>query len=422
MSDYFTKFEGELRRAARRLAPPAGAAPRRRRPIGWRPRGFLLVGIVLIAAAVPAVAAVTGVFDTTRAPEHLSPGNGTSLAPPCKGPSPKPSRPATGPVPAALARLVGSLRRPQHPSDRLGPDELPHGGSVISDGIRLAYRAGDARYYVVPTGNVNYSPPVPNTPECAAIRRATRHRVQPGVCVWRVGGAIRGGGCSTLSQLRRLGAGGPDQGFGLGMARGTMYVSGVAADGVEAIVLRYPKGAPLRTVRIPVRQNVYAAIIRGRPELAPYVYAQTRDGIKLVQKGQRPTSRRQRELNRRSKRRDLTATGRPTVVPPIGYPHTTFTFRVRVRPLDGYVYVVRVTGPPGLCHETVKPFAINPARSGPLRGLIRLGIGYGPLGLHKMCLGSYRGVVTRVRSGAPIASGTVVKQFSFAVRRRPASR
>jgi hypothetical protein len=80
---------------------------------------------------------------------------------------------------------------------------------------------------------------------------------------------------------------------------------------------------------------------------------------------------------------------------------------------------VRVTGPPGLCHETVKPFAVNPASTGALRGLIKLGIGYGPLGLHKMCLGSYRGLITRVRNGAPIAQGVVLKRFGFAVRARP---
>jgi hypothetical protein len=199
-----------------------------------------------------------------------------------------------------------------------------------------------------------------------------------------------------------------------------MYVSGVAADGVQAILLRFPKRAPVRQVRIPVRANVYAAVIRGRPELTPAVYTEGAHGIRLVQKGQQPSSRRQLELNRRSKARDLTATGQPTVIPPVGYPHTTFTFRVRLEPLHHFVYVIRVTGPPGLCHDTVKPFAVNPSRSGPFRGLVKLGIGYGPLGLHRMCLGSYRGVVMQVHTGAPIVKGVVVKRFGFAVRRRPA--
>ena len=421
MSDYFAKFEAELRAAARRLSDPS--AHRARRRVG-RPRGLLLVGIALVLIAVPAFAAVTGVFDSTRAPRHLAPGSGTSLAPPCKGTSPAPMRGSVtqGPAPAALTELVGTLRRPRRADDAISATHLPHVPYYV-DGVRLAYSTGGdqgARYYLVPTGNIYPTPKVPNTPECAAFRRAFAHRAQPGVCVWRVGGHISGGGCATLGDLRRRGASGPTMGFGYGMKQGTMYISGVAADGVGAIILRYPNSKPVRTLRIPVRNNVYAAVVPGRPEVAPAVYVQGKNGIKLIQRAPEPTSRRQRELNRRSKLRDLHATSTPTVVPPVGYPHTTFTFRVRLEPMRGYVYVVHVTGPRGLCSEPVKPYAVNPPRSGPTRGLIKLGIGYGPLGLHKMCLGRYRGTVAIVRNGAPIAGGSVVKRFSFAVRSRPA--
>ena len=151
------------------------------------------------------------------------------------------------------------------------------------------------------------------------------------------------------------------------MKPGTMYVSGVAVDGVREIILRYPRRAPVRDVHLPVRSNVYAAVVRGRPELAPAVYAAGRNGIQLVQRGQQPPSRRQHALDQRSSARDLNATSRPSVVPPVGYPHTTFTFRVRLKPLHGYVYVLRVTGPSGLCHDTVKPVRREPRAIGSTR-------------------------------------------------------
>jgi hypothetical protein len=414
MNDYFTKFEAELRAAASRLAP----ADRPRMHSAWRPRGLLLVGIALVLVAVPAVAAVTGAFDGTRAP-NLAPGDSASLTPPCQGPSPPPPKPIHGQAPAAMTQLLATLRRPQRAADRLAPNRLPHSGALLVDAARLAYTGADGtKYFLIPSTDVRYGPPLPNTPACATYRRAMRHAPQAGVCLWRTGGVLAGGGCATLDQLR-VGATGPEQSYGQGMAAGTMYVSGIAADGVRSILLRYPKRAPVRQVTIPVRANVYAAVIRGRPELAPAAYAQGPGGSRLVQRGQEPPSPRQHGLNERSAARDLSATSTPTVMPPVGYPHTTFTFRVRLKPLRHQVYVVRVSGPPGLCHETVKPFAINPAPSGPLRGLIKLGIGYGPLGLHKMCLGSYRGVVTRVPAGARIANGVVVKRFGFEVRRRP---
>jgi hypothetical protein len=421
VSDYFAKFDAELRAAARRLADPPGYPSRRFKPA--RPRGLLLVGIALILVAVPAVAAVTGVFDSTRAPQHLAPGSGQSLAPPCKGTSP-PTRETIihGPAPAALTDLVGTLRRPRRPEDTISANHLPHVPYYV-DGVRLAYSThGDAgvRYYLVPTGNIYPTPRVPDTPECAPFRRAFGHRAQPGVCVWRVGGDISGGGCARLGDLRRHGASGPTFGYGYGMKQGMMYVSGVTADGVAAIILRYPNSKPVRTVRIPVRNNVYAAVLPGRPEFAPAVYAQSKDGVKLIQRAPHPTSRRQHELNRRSRLRDLHASGTPTVIPPVGYPHTTFTFRVRVEPRRGYVFVVHVTGPHGLCSEPVKPYAVNPPRTGPTRGLIKLGIGYGPLGLHKMCLGDYEGTVARVRNGAPLSTAMVIKRFRFGVRPRPA--
>ena len=415
MSDYFTKFEAELRAAAARI--PSGGRARRR--AGRRPRTLLLVGVALLVATVPAVAAVTGAFDSTRAPTHLAPGSSASLAPPCQGPSTLSAKPRHGPAPTGLTRLLATLRRPQRAADRLAPTRLPHTGAVLVDAVRLAYTAGGAKYFLIPNRNVRYSPTLPNTPACAALRRAMRRAPEAGVCVWSVGGPVTGGGCATVSLLRQLGATGPEQSYAQRMRAGTMYVSGIAADGVRSILLLYPKRAPVRRVTIPVRANVYAAVIRGRPELMPAVYAQGRNGIRLVQKGEQATSRRQRGLDERSAARDLSATSRPTVMPPVGYPHTTFTFRVRLEPLRGQVYVVRVTGPPGLCHDALKPFAVNPASSGRLRGLVKLGIGYGPLGLHKMCLGSYRGVVLRVPAEAPIANGVVVKRFGFEVRRRP---
>jgi hypothetical protein len=413
VSDYFSKFEAELRRAARRAI-----ASERQRRFGWRPR-TLLVGIALIAVSVPAVAAVTGAFDDTRAPQHLAPGSVASLAPPCKGAGPSPLPPAAkGPAPPELVRLVGILRRPQTASDRLPAASVPRVSGLMADAVRLAMTGADGtKYYVVPAANINYSPPVPDTPECAAYRRNQR-AAQAGVCVWQVGGTSSGGTCASIKQLRERRGTGPTQGYSQGMAAGTMSVVGVVADGVRAVVLRYPARAAVRRVRIPVHGNVYAAVIRGRPELGPSVYAETARGVALIQRGPEPASRRQRELNRRSAERDRTATGKPTVIPAVGYPHTTFTFRVRVKPLRGYVYVARASGPPGPCRDALKPVAIAPKRSGSLRGLIKLGIGYGPLGLHRMCLGHYRGTITRVRAGLPISQGKVVKRFAFAVRRR----
>ena len=103
-------------------------------------------------------------------------------------------------------------------------------------------------------------------------------------------------------------------------------------------------------------------------------------------------------------------------MPPVGRPHTTFTFRMRVQPRKHSDYVVRVVGPVGSCHDTLGPLAVAPETSGPLRGLIKLGIGYGPLGLHHMCRGGYRGTVAVVRAGRPLREAKRIARFGFRVR------
>jgi hypothetical protein len=419
VSDWFSRYEHELR-AALRAAAARQRDPRRNL---WRSRAPLLVALALVVVAVPAVAAVTGAFKSERVPLHLRPGSGGALGPGCSGPGPSAPPPGVkGPAPSVLTRYFAALRRPATAADYLDASHLPHLAGVYTDAVRFAYEAGTGtRYYLVPAQNVNYSPPVPNTPACKAYRRLHRP-AEPGVCGWgagAVGQATGGGACISLAQLRKTGFSGLGQGFSYGMRPGTMLVYGLAADGIRAVVLRYPKRAPVRQVRIPVRSNVVAAVVRGRPEVGPAVYAETKDGLKLVQPGQQRTSTRQRELNKRSAARDLHATARPVVIPPVGRPHTTFTMRVRVDPLPGYAYVVRATGPPGLCRQAMHPFAYAPKRSGPTRGLIKVGIGYGPLGLHKMCVGHYRGTIRRVRQGARVATGTVVGRFTFEVKLMP---
>src|SRR4051794_10193230 len=152
MSDWFSKFEVELRAAANRVAAPSA-----RRRVVWRSRGTLLVGIALIALSVPAVAAVTGAFDDARTPRHLKPGSMASLAPTCGSVEPNvPPAPVSGHVPDQITELLAVLRRPQTPADRVKVDRLPHLAGVYVDGVRLAITdATGTKYFVIPAANIN---------------------------------------------------------------------------------------------------------------------------------------------------------------------------------------------------------------------------------------------------------------------------
>lgn len=418
MSDFFSRYESELRRALRAVDMGATAASRSGRS-RYRRRTPLLVGIVLVLIAVPAVAAVTGAFkDDPVAPGNLRPGQGTPLSKQCTGPGgPPKSITVTGPAPAEMVKYFGVLGREKRPSDALASKFYPRSSGIYVDAIRKTYEASSgARYYLVPVQNVRGIPQVPNTEACRALHRLQARKAS-GVCVVAVNRArLNGpGDCATLSGLRRSSVA-LSQGFDARMAPGTMMVSGLAVDGVRQLILRYRDRGGMADVRVGVHGNVISKVVDGRPERLPAIYSESRDGVKLLVPGPQPESARQRGLNRRSARRDLTAGTVPRVVPAVGRRRTTFTMRVRVEPMKGYVYVVQATGPPGPCREALKPFAYSPDRVGPTKGLIKAAIGYGPLGLSKMCLGSYHGEVRRVPEEAPISTGEVIGRFKFLVR------
>jgi hypothetical protein len=324
----------------------------------------------------------------------------------CTGPTQAPPPATTRPAPFELTRLLGVLRRTGTPAD-----QVPEGATFLMvrgvnpAATRLAYTdERGLRYYLVPAENIRYQPPLPNTPACKRFRLHVRP--QSGVCL-----VIKGrerdasASCNGAKAIRT----------GFSLLSTTRHASGVVPDGVTAVSLRIRHHGRHRTITVRVHSNVFTARYVGGLAGPPREFFHTSAGVKAVG-AMRPT-RRQRVLRRRSAAHDRNATASPSVIPLIGRPRTTFTFRIRIsspRPND--VYVVKVRGP-GLCLHALDTSAAPQTRRGDSNGLIKVGIGYGALGRSAWCRGRYRGTIAQsVSLGVPVSPTRVIGRFGFEVR------
>jgi hypothetical protein len=301
--------------------------------------------------------------------------------------------------------MLGVLRRAGTPAD-----QVPAGATYLMvrgvnpAATRLAYTdERGLRYYLVPAENIRYQPPLPNTPACRRFH--VQVRPQSGVClIVKRRESDAGASCNGATAIQT----------GFSLLSTTRHASGIVPDGVTAVSLRIRHHGRHRTITVPVHNNVFTARYVGGLAGPPREFFHTLAGIKAV--GAMPPTRRQRALRRRSAAHDRNASARPSVIPPVGRPRTTFTLRIRIaKPRPSDLYVVTVRGP-GPCLRAFDGAATPQTRRGQVRGLIKLGIGYGPLGRRAWCGGRYRGTVTQSVSGTPANRGPVVGRFEFAVR------
>ncbi len=211
-------------------------------------------------------------------------------------------RPVRGVVPAtrpgapnrALLSLLGVLRRPAQPTDKLPAalrQNAGHARETYVHYIRLARVAAGVSYYVVPADSTFHGPTfasacdtalrtamraeLPHVPsqlrsrvlalqdqEIARLRALRRQAAQSGVCLMSNSQYANGGTCgATASQIGRA-----------GLLSVYGYISGVVPDGVASVTLRYPaaSGSPSRTVTADVVGNVFAtAVAQPRANVYP---------------------------------------------------------------------------------------------------------------------------------------------------------
>ncbi len=216
-----------------------------------------------------------------------------SPVPPGGDPGRTPSLSQGSPSAATLA-LLGVLRRPAAPSDRLPPRIIgPPNRHVYPNGtippvkgvyvryIRKARHRFGANYYLAPAENVNLNPPLPERcyreqesalreelpqipPQLRAGTLALEPRYlahqrgstdpYPGVCLLALNGTGNGdGGCSgySVSQIeegRTLSSGAPT---------GVPVVYGLAPDGVRSVTFYYKGRYPGHSLTVLVINNVF---------------------------------------------------------------------------------------------------------------------------------------------------------------------
>ncbi|MBV9804500.1 MAG: hypothetical protein JO130_14965, partial [Solirubrobacterales bacterium] len=331
MTRFFDDLEAQLHAAARaQIALGAAARPRRRlragSPVRYIPV-LLAVGtsvlIVVLALVLirhqppatpghpPSGPAASGppAFPSLSARQrkqidYVMKADGTTsrgdrgcapLPPGIGDPGRKPSLSQGSPSAATLA-ILGTLRRPQTPADRLPPRELWHGPhskprtypygtyppviGIYARYIRYARHRDGANYYLVPAENVNWQTPVPARcyreqvtalrQELPQIPRNLRPGIfalqatylayerrstgpYPGVCLSALNSTGNGDGatCYAISQIeagRTLSSGAPG---------GVPVVYGLAADGVRSVTFYYRGGYPGHPLSALVISNVY---------------------------------------------------------------------------------------------------------------------------------------------------------------------
>ena len=408
MSDFLDDLGDELEAVARRRA--------RRRPrfaFAWSRRMLALaLAGALALVAVPA-AAVTGVFNSTPAPvrpDATQPGF-VDVGPPCVGQRERTLQTTTAAPPTEVRALLGVLRRPQRPSDRLTGKDLDGLAAlpieaVNPSAIRRATHLGRTSIYLVPAENVRYFPPLPDTAGCKRFRLPKQKPV-PGVCLVERNGAATCAAVEAISRgLSMLTSG--------GRRHGRTRVAGIAHDGVSAVIWRVHRGKGFLDTRIVVRNNVYAATVPSRAGHGLYVFFETPRGRELVA-GPHRFTKEELAQRRRDKERDRLAGPEPTVFPRQGKSQTIFILRMRV-PAENKVYVATWRGPSGTpCAKVpVNSIGLLPALRGIQAGLIRAPLGP-PIGTRRWCPGHYTGTIRSQRQGRRDVTGPVLARFSFSV-------
>ena len=394
MSDFLDGLGSELEAAARRRARP-------RRGIRSRRALVLTVAAALALVAVPA-AAVTGVFSSSP-PQSSQPGV-VDVGPRCVDNREPQLDTTTAPPPEELTSLLGVLRRPQRPSDRIdntsGLARLPVQG-VNLDYVRLA-RQSNPRIYLVPAENARWFRSPPDTPGCEGMQ-PPEVKPEPGVCL--IEKAPEGAAtCATVSAIRTgrtlLTSG----------ARRLTHAAGIAPDGVTSIIWRVRRGTGFLDTQVPVRDNVYAGDLPSRAGHGLYVYWVKANGRRKLVIGPHHLTRRERALQRRERARDLAAGPKPSVFPPSGTAKTIFTFRMRVAKPSRAVYVAMWLAPRGTaCASYLRNrIGMLPATKGEQKGLIKGA--FGPPAQTNWCPGTYTGTVRKEHGKK------VLGRFTFTVR------
>ena len=204
--------------------------------------------------------------------------------------------PATlpGAPPAALMSILGVLRRPATPADRL-PVSIPHQPDLYVNDIRFAQAADGIRWYVWVAGS-NFRAPA-DVRRCLAAQMQNFRREEPHISASVRVVALRAlqaqlaaerridkqppseVGVSLTGYAARFGGGGGgasateiqsrglwiSQGGGTGADPGRTLFAGVLPDGVATVTVHYPAGriggfshrrGPALTVTVPVINNV----------------------------------------------------------------------------------------------------------------------------------------------------------------------
>lgn len=312
MSSFFDDLEAQLRSAARARAsaPAAGReAPRKRgRWRGWVRAG---IGAVPVVAAVLMTLVVVGGALVLLARHRTSPptppsGNGISAIlgrPPskqtqqelgyiaaatrsiqnskaCRVEQPTRLTYVNGAPGSDLLSILGVLRRPSTPADRLKPGSLSGTADVYRAYVRRAFSSGGFSYYIVPS-RFDRAATVPSD-RCLELQAAALNRGLPKVPA-SLREPTRRLGAELISYERSLGkqaprdticfvyAGHNEGGASCGIwpkaieeggatQSSTTAFSGVVPDRVATVTLILPaaRGQTPQSVTAPVKSNVYA--------------------------------------------------------------------------------------------------------------------------------------------------------------------
>jgi hypothetical protein len=401
VSHFLDSLRAELEGAARRKARPRRSQLSRRALV-------LALGAVLALIAVPA-AAVTGVFSSSP-PQSSQPGV-VDVGPHCVDNREPQLDTTTDPPPDELTSLLGVLRRPQRPGDRIPGDERALARLPLQ-GVNLEYirraRASDPPIYLVPAENVRYFRPPPDTPGCEGLQ-PPELKPQPGVCLLEQ--APEGAGtCAPVSAIRTgrtlLTSG----------ARRLTHAAGIAPDGIKSIIWRVRRGTGFLDTKVPVRNNVYAGDLPSRAGHGIYVYWVTADGHRKLVLGPHHLTKRERALARRENARDRAAGPKPSIFPPSGTAKTIFTVRMRIQRPGRAVYVAMWLAPKGTACASYPRNRIGmlPATKGEQKGLIKGA--FAPPPQTNWCPGTYTGTVRKAKRGRRSPAGPVIGRFTFTVR------
>jgi hypothetical protein len=368
-------------------------------------RALALAFALLALIAVPA-AAVTGVFDRASKSRRPSSAPGlVDLGGGCRQKSPPAGRTTSDPPPDELLSILGVLRRPRQPGDRVPQTRL---GLDMVDGVNPGYvrrvrSSNGYSGYLIPALNVKF---LAGGPRCPGQPAPPQIEPEAGVCIR----SHSAGGCSPVSGIR--------EGKSLltegGSTHGTTFAAGIVPDSVTAVIWRVRRGRGFLDTRIPVRDNVFIGRFPGRAGHGLYVYWVDASGSRRLVIGPHRFTPAERRRQARERALDRAAGPRPAIWPRAGSGHTLFELRMRVaNPPLGEIYGVTVTGGmPGACgRRWVQRIGMSPAARGRDRGLMRAGFSRSGSDT-PFCRGTYRGVVRKGRA----RSAPVIGTFSFRVR------